>query len=70
MNIFKKIKLGWRLRVRIEPSVQMDTYRRSELKVQKRRFFIWWSIYFTNDVEDALRYIEELSIIRDIKVIR
>lgn len=70
MNIFKKIRLRWRLRVRVEPSVQMETYRRSEFKVQKRRLFIWWSIYFTDDVEDAQRYIEELSIIRDIKVIQ
>ena len=70
MNIFKKIRLRWRLRVRIEPSTTPALYKRSELKVQKRRFFIWWCIYCTNEVEDALRYIEDLSLIRDIKVIR
>lgn len=70
MNIFKKIRLRWRMRVRIEPSMTPALYRRSELKVQKRLFFMWWCIYCTNDVEDALRYVEELSLIRDIKVIR
>lgn len=70
MNIFKKIRLRWRMRVRIEPSMTPALYRRSELKVQKRLFFMWWCIYCTNDVEDALRYVEELSLVRDIKVIR
>jgi hypothetical protein len=70
MNIFKKIRLRWRMRVRIEPSTTPALYKRSEFKVQKRWFFIWWCIYGTNDVEDALRYVEELSLIRDIKVLR
>lgn len=70
MNIFKKIRLRWRMRVRIEPSTTPSLYKRSEFKVQKRWFFIWWCIYGTNDVEDALRYVEELSLIRDIKVLR
>lgn len=71
MNIFKKIRLRPRLRIRVEPAGEMAaTYKRSEFKVQKRRFFTWWCIYCTNDVEDAQRYIEELSIVRDIKVIR
>ena len=70
MNIFKKIRLRWRMRVRIEPSTTPSLYKRSEFKVQKRWFFIWWCIYCTNDVEDALRHVEELSLIRDIKVLR
>jgi hypothetical protein len=69
MNIFKKI-LRWRLRVGIEPSTTPASYKRSEFKVQKRRFFIWWCIYCTEDVEDALRYVEELSLVRDIKILR
>lgn len=70
MNIFKKIRLRRRMRVRIIPSTMPDSYKRSEFKVQKRWLFIWWCIYCTNDIEDALRYIEELSLIRDIKTIR
>lgn len=71
MNIFKKIGLRWRMRIRVEPSSGMAvTHKRCEFKVQKRYFFTWWCIYCTNDVEDAQRYIKELSIVRDIKVIR
>jgi hypothetical protein len=70
MNIFKKIRLRWRLRIRVEPSTTPALYKRMEFKVQKRRFFIWWCIYCTNEVEDAQRYIEDLAFIRDIKVIR
>lgn len=71
MSIFKKIRLRCRLRIRVEPTAGMAvTHKRSEFKVQKRYFFTWWCIYCTNDVEDAQRYIEELSIVRDIKVIR
>lgn len=70
MNIFKKIRLRWRMRIRIEPSTTPSSYKRSEFKVQKRWFFFWWCIYCTNEVDDALNYVEELSLIRDIKVIR
>lgn len=70
MNIFKKIRLRRRMRVRIIPSTMPNSYKRSEFKVQKRWLFIWWCIYCTNDVNDALRYVEELSLIRDIKALR
>lgn len=70
MNIFKKIRLRRRMRVRIIPTTMPASYKRSEFKVQKRWLFIWWCIYCTNDVNDALRYVEELSLIRDIKALR